>query len=146
MTHQITVTTTVNAAATKAWAYYTTPAHITNWNFAHPSWCCPTASNDMEIGGIYRARMEARDGSFGFDFEAVYTNIVAGKAFTYEFGGRSATITFNDLGEQTEVIVAFDPETEIPQRYSKAAGRRYWIILKIIQKPINFLRNYILVG
>ena len=114
MSTRITVTATVNAAAAKVWTYYTAPAHITNWNFAHPSWCCPTASNDLKIGGIYKARMEARDGSFGFDFEAVYTNIVDGKAFTYEFGGRAATITFNDLGEQTEVIVAFDPETENP--------------------------------
>ena len=66
----------------------------------------------MRVGGTYNARMEAKDGSFGFDFEAVYSEINDFKNFTYEFGGRTSTVQFNDLGTQTEVIVTFDPEEE----------------------------------
>ena len=96
----------------KVWDYYTKPEHIINWNFADPSWHCPTASNTMEVGGKYIARMEAKDGSFGFDFEAIYTEINVGKNFTYEFGGRYANIEFNQLGNHTEMSITFDPETE----------------------------------
>jgi uncharacterized protein YndB with AHSA1/START domain len=64
----------------------------------------------MKVGGRYGARMEAKDGSFGFDFDAVYTEINIGKSFTYEFGGRLATIEFNEKDGQTEVTITFDPE------------------------------------
>jgi uncharacterized protein YndB with AHSA1/START domain len=109
---KITVRATVAADKQKVWDYYTLPEHIINWNFAHPSWHCPSASNDMKVGGRYSARMEAKDGSFGFDFDAVYTEINAGENFTYEFGGRFATVEFIDQSGQTEVVVTFDPETE----------------------------------
>ena len=109
---KITVQAIISAGAKKVWDYYTNPAHIIHWNFADPSWHCPSAENDMRIGGTYKARMEAKDGSFGFDFEAIYSNIVEGKNFTYEFGGRTASVQFNDLGKQTEVVVTFDPEKE----------------------------------
>ena len=109
---KITVRATVAADKQKVWDYYTLPEHIINWNFAHPSWHCPSASNDMVVGGRYVARMEAKDGSFGFDFDAVYTEINAGENFTYEFGGRFATVEFIDQSGQTEIIVTFDPETE----------------------------------
>lgn len=111
---KITVQATIHADVKKVWDYYTNPNHIIHWNFADPSWHCPRAENDMQIGGTYKARMEARDGSFGFDFEAVYTDISEGKYFTYEFGGRTATVQFNDLGSETEVVVSFDPENEHP--------------------------------
>jgi uncharacterized protein YndB with AHSA1/START domain len=109
---KITVQATINSEVKKTWDYYTNPKHIINWNFADPSWHCPTAENDMRIGGTYKARMEAKDGSFGFDFEAIYSEIIDGKSFTYEFGGRMCTVQFNDLGSQTEVIVTFDAEEE----------------------------------
>lgn len=111
---KITVQTTVNAPAKKVWDYYNDPSRIIHWNFADPSWHCPKAENDMRIGGTYKARMEAKDGSFGFDFEAIYSEIIEGKQFTYQFGGRAATVRFNDLGGHTEVIVTFDPEKENP--------------------------------
>lgn len=109
---KITVTANILASKQKVWDYYTQPEHITQWNFADPSWHCPTASNDMTVGGRYVARMEAKDGSFGFEFDAVYTAIHPGESFTYEFGGRFATIAFNETHGQTEVNVTFDPETE----------------------------------
>ncbi|HRE56687.1 MAG TPA: SRPBCC family protein [Candidatus Kapabacteria bacterium] len=112
MTSKIKVSATINADTKKVWDFYTQPKHITKWNFADPSWHCPTATNDMNVGGRYVARMEAKDGSFGFDFDAVYTEINEGENFTYEFGGRLAKVDFKETEGQTEVIVIFDPETE----------------------------------
>jgi uncharacterized protein YndB with AHSA1/START domain len=110
--NKIVVTATIHAPIEKVWECYTNPTHIVNWNFADPSWHCPRAENDMKIGGTYKARMEAKDGSFGFDFEAVYTEINEGKRFAFEFGGRISTYEFNDLGADTLVSITFDPETE----------------------------------
>jgi uncharacterized protein YndB with AHSA1/START domain len=110
--NKIVVTATIHAPIEKVWDCYTNPTHIVNWNFADPSWHCPRAENDMKIGGTYKARMEAKDGSFGFDFEAVYTEINEGKRFAFEFGGRISTYEFNDLGADTLVSITFDPETE----------------------------------
>ncbi|MCU0368823.1 MAG: SRPBCC domain-containing protein [Cyclobacteriaceae bacterium] len=109
---KITVKVTVSAEKQKVWDYYTQPEHITKWNFADPSWHCPTATNDMKVGGRYIVRMEAKDGSFGFDFDAVYTEINQGEDFTYEFGGRLAKVEFTEINGQTDVIIKFDPETE----------------------------------
>lgn len=120
MSDKITVTASVNADAKKVWDYYTQPEHITKWNFAHPSWQCPSAANDMRVGGKYSARMEAKDGSFGFDFEATYDEIVAGEKFTYTMpNGRQATVTFGKDGNKTEVVVTFDPEQENPIEMQK---------------------------
>lgn len=109
---KITVKAVVAAGKQKVWDYYTMPEHITQWNFADPSWHCPSASNDLKIGGRYVARMEAKDGSFGFDFEVTYTDVKEGEYLTYEFGGRMAHVTFTELNGKTEVCVVFDPEDE----------------------------------
>ena len=115
MHNKITVEATINTDLKKTWDYYTLPEHITKWNFADPSWHCPSASNDLKIGGKYLARMEAKDGSFGFDFEAYYTEINLGNSFTYEFGGRICTIEMTELKtNQTAIKITFDPETENP--------------------------------
>ena len=104
----------VAASKEKVWNLYTQPEHITRWNFAHPSWHCPSASNDLRVGGRYLARMEAVDGSFGFDFDAIYTEVIPHERFTYEFEGRIAVVEFISHGETTEVLITFDPETENP--------------------------------
>lgn len=109
---RITITANILAGRRKVWDFYTKPEHITKWNFADPSWHCPTASNDLKIGGRYLARMEAKDGSFGFDFDATYIEINRGKSFSYEFGGRIATVLFDEINGQTEVTISFEPETE----------------------------------
>lgn len=114
MNTRITVTTIINADITKVWDYYTKPTHIINWNFADPSWHCPNATNDMMVGGTYKARMEAKDGSFGFDFEAIYTDIIYSKEFTYSFDGRIANVKFIERDKGTELTIEFDPETENP--------------------------------
>lgn len=112
--NKITIVALIAANRQKTWECYTDPTHIIGWNFADPSWHCPTASNDLSIGGRYCARMEARDGSFGFDFEALYTAIQPGVSFSYTFGGREATVTFSEKDGMTELRVVFDPETENP--------------------------------
>lgn len=119
MNNKITISATINADASKVWDYYTHPEHIIQWNFADPSWHCPSASNDLNVGGQYFARMEAKDGSFGFDFEAVYTEIEDGKSFTYKFGDRYATVNFDAISDQTEVTIIFDAETENPIEMQK---------------------------
>lgn len=131
-TEKITVRASINADAKKVWDYYTNPNHIIHWNFADPSWHCPRAVNDMRIGGTYNARMEAKDGSFGFDFEAVYSEITEGKHFTYGFGGRTARVQFKHLDSQTEVVVSFDPENENPVELQQAG----W------QAILNNFKNY----
>jgi uncharacterized protein YndB with AHSA1/START domain len=112
MSNKITVSALVHADKNRTWDCYTNPDHIVNWNFADPSWHCPSAENDMKIGGIYNARMEAKDGSFGFDFLATYTEIDPGNQFSYEFGGRYATVNMAASDGKTNVTIVFDPETE----------------------------------
>lgn len=119
-TSKITVQSTLNTNAKKAWEYYTKPEHITKWNFADPSWHCPSASNDMKVGGTYKARMEAKDGSFGFDFESVYTELNPGKSFTYKMSdGREAIVDFKENAGKTDVTVQFDPESQNPVDFQK---------------------------
>ncbi len=132
MSNRITVTATINANAKKVWDYYTNPEHIVKWNFADPSWHCPKATNDMTVGGRYFARMEANDGSFGFDFEAIYDEIKTGESFTYSFGDRKATVEFKNLEHQTEIMVVFDPENENPIEMQKGG----W------QAILNNFKNY----
>lgn len=110
--NKILVKAIVAAPKDKVWDYYTKPELITKWNFADPSWHCPTASNDLKVGGKYIARMEAKDGSSGFDFEVVYTEVIAQQKLSYQFDGRNATIDFISKQDKTEVIIQFDPETE----------------------------------
>jgi len=120
MSNKINVTATVNADAKKTWNYYTNPEHITKWNFADPSWQCPSASNDMRVGGKYSARMEAKDGSFGFDFEATYNKITDGKDFTYTMpDGREVNVVFRENGGRTDIDVTFDAESENPVEMQK---------------------------
>lgn len=132
MNNKVTVSALIDAPKTKVWNYYTNPIHIVNWNFADPSWHCPSAENDMKIGGVYNARMEAKDGSFGFDFYAIYSHIDHENSFTYEFGGRMATVTMESKDDKTLVTVSFDPETENPIDMQQAG----W------QMILNNFKNY----
>jgi uncharacterized protein YndB with AHSA1/START domain len=109
---KISIKASISADKQKVWNYYTQPEHITQWNFADPSWHCPGATNDLKVGGRYVARMEAKDGSFGFDFEAVYKEVNQGNNFTYEFGDRLATIELSEINGLTDIMVTFDPEED----------------------------------
>ena len=110
---KITIQETVLADRTKAWTNYTEPNHITQWNFASDDWCCPAASSDLVVGGKFSWRMEAKDGSFGFDFEGVFTEVVSLEKIKYVFiDQREAEISFSDLPEGTLVQICFDAENE----------------------------------
>ena len=114
-TTKITIQAVVAADRQKVWACYTQPEHITKWNFATDTWHCPEASNDMRVGGKYLARMEAKDGSFAFDFEAVYNEIVDGEKFTYTMpDNRVVQVSFEQTDDKTLVTLIFDPENENP--------------------------------
>ena len=111
---KICISAVIAANQQKVWDYYTLPEHITKWNFASADWCCPSASNDLQVGGIYIARMEAKDGSVGFDFEVRYTEVNVGNGFTYTGMGRYFEVTLTTQGEATLISIRFDPETQNP--------------------------------
>lgn len=117
---KITVETIVNANTKKVWDYWTEPQHITKWNFASDDWHCPSAKNDLKNGGKFSSRMEAKDGSFGFDFEGVYDDVVDQKKISYTMDdGRNATTRFEDLGGKTKITTVFDAETQNPEEMQK---------------------------
>ncbi|MBO0323429.1 SRPBCC family protein [Muricauda sp. CAU 1633] len=114
-TPQITINTNITANLDKVWDFYTNPEHITQWNFADDSWHCPSAKNDLQKGGKYIARMEAKDGSFGFDFEAVYNEVVPKNKIVFTLGdGRKTIILFEESNSKTKVTITFDAEKENP--------------------------------
>ncbi|RNL94479.1 activator of HSP90 ATPase [Sinomicrobium pectinilyticum] len=112
---QITVKSIVQSPVAQVWELWTKPEHITKWNFASEDWHCPSAENDLKVGGKLKSRMEAKDGSFGFDFEATYNQIVDYKKIVYTIAdSRKVTTDFRDLDGSTEVITIFDAETTNP--------------------------------
>ncbi|WP_273566404.1 SRPBCC family protein [Maribacter halichondriae] len=107
----ITVQTNINTSLEKAWNYWTTSKHITNWNFAIPEWHCPNAENDLSIGGKFSLSMEAKDGSMGFDYSGTYTKIEPISLIEYALeDGRKVHITFNQKGDTIEIIETFEVE------------------------------------
>lgn len=110
---KITITTPIRANVHKVWEYWITPEHITNWNFASDDWHCPEVENDLIVGGKFRSRMEAKDGSFGFDFEGTYDEVIPQQKITYTMpDGRQATTLFENHGDQTQVTTTFDAESQ----------------------------------
>ena len=113
--NKITVETNVQASVEKVWEYWTEPTHITNWNSASDDWHTPYAENDLRVGGKFLSRMEAKDGSFGFDFGGIYDDVILHEVIAYTLGdGRKVKITFKGKENEAEVIVTFDAETENP--------------------------------
>jgi uncharacterized protein YndB with AHSA1/START domain len=110
---KVTIKTLIDADIRKVWDYFTAPEHITKWNFASDDWHCPTASNDLIVGGKLKRRMEAKDGSFGFDFEAIYDEVLKYHKITYTIAdGRQATTNFENEDGTTKVTTTFDAEKE----------------------------------
>ena len=112
---RITVTAQVAKPLAQVWTCYTGPAHITQWNAASDDWHCPRAENDLRVGGQFSYRMEARDGSFGFDFGGTYTAVKPKEHFAYTMDdGRTCEVRFAAEGGGTAVTVTFEAETENP--------------------------------
>jgi|GEM_PF-11520 len=111
----ITVTAHIPAPVEKVWDCWTNPVHITQWCAASEDWHAPRAENDVRVGGAFTTRMEARDGSFGFDFRGTYTEVVMHEKIAYMAeDGRKVEIWFKANGAETEVIESFEPEQENP--------------------------------
>lgn len=107
----ITVGTTVQAPAQKAWQFWTDPKHITNWYFASDDWHAPYAENNVHPGGTFSTTMAAKDGSFSFDFAGKYTVVEAYKALAFALNdGRKVTVDFIEEGNQTKVVETFEAE------------------------------------
>jgi uncharacterized protein YndB with AHSA1/START domain len=107
----ITVETIVNAPIEKVWNFWTAPKHIVNWNNASDDWHTPTAENDLREGGKFTSRMEAKDGSFGFDFGGVYDKVKTNELIAYTIGdGRKVEILFSQIGDTTKITELFEAE------------------------------------
>ena len=111
----ITVESTVKAPVEKVWKYWNEPDHIKKWAFAMDTWHAPYSENDVRTDGKFKTTMAAKDGSFSFDFEGVYTNVQLNKVIEYTIGdGRKVKIIFTANGNETKVTETFDPESENP--------------------------------
>jgi uncharacterized protein YndB with AHSA1/START domain len=108
---KITVETTVSAPIGKVWDAYTSPNDIKRWNSASDDWHTTSATVDLRVGGAFSSRMEAKDGSFGFDFAGTYTKVETHRVIEYAFGDRFAQVLFSDTPQGVKVQVTFDGES-----------------------------------
>ena len=111
----ITIESIVNAPIDKVWKLWTEPEHIQKWNNASADWYTPSAKNDLKVGGKFISRMEAKDGSFGFDFEGIYDEVKANELISYTLGdGRKVKITFSFQDNKPKVVETFEAEDTHP--------------------------------
>lgn len=109
----ITVTSTIEASIEKVWDAWTNPTHITQWCQASDDWHGPYADNDLRMDGTFKTTMAAKDGSFSFDLEGVYTKLDLHKYIAYTLtDGRNVEITFNNENGSVNIIESFDPESQ----------------------------------
>lgn len=109
----ITVQATIQAPVDKVWKCWTNPDDIVKWNNASDDWHSPRAENDLRVGGMFNIRMEAKDGSMGFDFGGVYDKVIVNKVIEYTMGdGRKVKVNFKDLDDKTTVVETFEAESE----------------------------------
>lgn len=111
-TSVITVETRIAAPVEQVWKAYTTPEEIVRWNAASDDWHTVSAAVDLRAGGAFSSRMEARDGSMGFDFAGIYTRVVEHELIEYSFGDRSARVEFSPIQSGVLVRVSFEPEQD----------------------------------
>ena len=110
----IKIDITILSPVQKVWDLFIEPQHIMKWNFAHESWHCPKAENDFQVGGKLKTRMEAKDGSFGFDLVGIYDEIIPLEKIKYHLeDGRKVEVIFNKIDvDTTQIIEVFDPEIQ----------------------------------
>ncbi|WP_342433326.1 SRPBCC family protein [Neobacillus sp. FSL H8-0543] len=135
---KITVEATVHVPIGKVWDYWTEPQHITKWNNASDDWHTPIAENDLRAGGKFLTRMEAKDGSFGFDFSGVYDEVRTNEFISYTLGdGRKVTITFTSQENETFVSETFDAENENPIEMQKGGWQAILDNFKKYAESVN---------
>lgn len=103
------------------WHYWNEPKHIEQWNSASPDWHTVNVKNDLRVGGSLTSRMEAKDGSMGFDFGGIYTEIVENQKIAYTLGdGRKVEVYFEETQPGVvQVVEKLDPESENPVEFQK---------------------------
>lgn len=112
---KITIEAIVNRSSSDLWTLWTEPEHITKWNQASDDWHSPRAENNLRVGGRFLTRMEAKDGSMGFDFSGTYNEIVKHKKIRYTMDdSREVETLFNEENGKTKIITTFDAEKENP--------------------------------
>lgn len=110
---KISIEIEVDATPASTWQAWVTPTDITQWNFASDEWNCPTADIDLKIGGSFSYRMEAKDGSMGFDFEGEFTQVEPLKSIHYKLeDDRTVSIEFVEIANGTKLIETFEAEDE----------------------------------
>jgi uncharacterized protein YndB with AHSA1/START domain len=119
---KITVSTIVAAPISEVWRRYNAPEDIKVWNTASPDWHTTASTVDLRVGGKFSSRMEAKDGSFGFDFEGEYTKVEAPKLIEYVFGGRRGLVEFSEEPAGVRVNVTFEAE----ESHSEDQQRAGW--------------------
>ena len=117
---KITVSTLIAAPTADVWRAYTSPEDIKQWNAASDDWHTTKAAVDLRVGGQFSSRMEAKDGSFGFDFAGVYTKVEAPHVLEYSFGDRSASVVFAETAQGVTLTISFDSETTHPEDQQRA--------------------------
>ncbi len=116
MSNPINVEVRVRAPLHTAWTAFTDPQHVMRWNHASEDWHSPRAESDLRAGGRFLFRMEAKDGSDGFDFEGTYQEVIPHERIEYVMDdGRKVDITFSETDGITRVMETFDPEIENPR-------------------------------
>jgi len=130
---KITVETNVAAPIDNVWRAYTTPEDIKQWNSASDDWHTTAATVDLRVGGAFSSRMEAKDGSMGFDFAGTYTRIVRHQLIEYSFGDRTARVEFVNGTNGVKVTVAFDAESS----HSEEQQRQGWTAI------LNNFKRYV---
>lgn len=109
----ITVKAEISAPIEKVWKCWTSPEYITRWNQASDDWHSPHAINDLRVGGKFNYRMEAKDGSFGFDFWGIYSKVEHYKSIEFTLGDdRRVQVDFTSIGDKTLVVETFEAENE----------------------------------
>src|SRR5690349_20291290 len=112
---KITVETAVKAPLERVWQAWNNPEDIKRWNAASDDWHTPSSSVDLREGGTFCARMEAKDGSMGFDFAGTYTRVVTGKLIEYRLGDeRQVSVEFRQEPGRVVVRETFDAERQNP--------------------------------
>ncbi len=115
MENIIIIEALINAPIAEVWAYFTQPQHIVNWNHATKDWHCTKSENNLQVGEKFSSRMEAKDGSFGFDFEGIYTEVIAHQKIGYKLtDGRKVEIDFINDANKTKIVEKFEAESNNP--------------------------------
>ncbi len=120
MQQPIIVETIINKPIEQIWEYWNNPEHITKWNTASEDWITPKAENDLRVGGKLKVRMEAKDGSSGFDLEGLYTAVEEHKLIAYDMEGRKVKTEFIKVPEGYKIVETFDPENINPVEMQRA--------------------------